>query len=94
MTYSKNDLLMYNIQFEKAAKNSLIQLFKRDYNRIIKKILLLSHNPRPKGCVKLKTSDNDWRIRIGNWRVIYEINDTMKIVRVLKIALRKDVYRN
>jgi len=53
----------------------------------------LSENPRPKGCKKLKGSDNDYRIRLGNYRIIYTIADYILIVTVIKIAHRKDAYR-
>ena len=55
-------------------------------------MLSLGSTPRPPGCKILKGSDK-WRIRIGNYRVIYEIEDDTKAVIVIKIAHRSDVYR-
>ena len=53
----------------------------------------LANDPRPSGCKKLQGSDNEYRIRIGNYRVIYTIADVVKIVTIIKIADRKDAYR-
>jgi len=53
----------------------------------------LSKNPRPFGCRKLSGSENDWRIRVGDYRVIYEIADANRIVRINRVRHRKEVYR-
>jgi mRNA interferase RelE/StbE len=54
----------------------------------------LRTNPRPPGVVKLAGDDNLWRIRIGDYRVVYEIHDNRLIVLVLRVAHRKDVSRS
>lgn len=54
---------------------------------------MLADDPRPTGVVKLAGDDNLWRIRIGNYRVVYEIYDDQLIVLVLRVAHRKDIYR-
>ncbi len=48
--------------------------------------------PRPGGCKKLKGGDNEWRIRVGDYRIVYEIDDTAKTVDVTPIAHRREVY--
>jgi mRNA interferase RelE/StbE len=53
----------------------------------------LANEPRPTGCRKLVGSENDWRVRVGNYRVIYEISDEVRIVRIQRIRHRKDSYR-
>jgi mRNA interferase RelE/StbE len=53
----------------------------------------LSKEPRPSGCKKLQGSENEYRIRIGNYRVIYTVADVVRIVTIIKIAHRKDAYR-
>ncbi len=53
----------------------------------------MSLNPRPPGVVKLEGDENLWRIRIGDYRVIYEIHDDRLVVVVLRVANRKDAYR-
>ncbi len=56
--------------------------------------MLLAENPRPEGVVKLKGYDDEYRIRIGDYRVRYEIDDEESIVVLLHCKHRKDVYRN
>jgi mRNA interferase RelE/StbE len=53
----------------------------------------LGNNPRPPGCRKLVGSKNDWRIRVGDYRVIYEIADAIRIVRVNRVRHHREVYR-
>jgi mRNA interferase RelE/StbE len=63
------------------------------YERIADKIQQLAENPRPDGVVKLKGTTNEYRIRIGNYRVRYEINDEALVVLLLQCKHRRDVYR-
>ncbi|MBL7718682.1 MAG: type II toxin-antitoxin system RelE/ParE family toxin [Flavipsychrobacter sp.] len=61
--------------------------------RIASEIDSLSDNPRPDGCKKLKGGQTDlWRIRVGNYRVVYRIDDTIYIVNVQRVGHRKDIY--
>jgi mRNA interferase RelE/StbE len=53
----------------------------------------LADNPRPPGCRKLVGSKNDWRIRVGDCRVLYEIADAIRVVRVNRVRHRRDAYR-
>jgi mRNA interferase RelE/StbE len=62
------------------------------YELIEERLLALRDNPRPPGCKKLKGRDG-WRIRAGNYRIIYDIDDARRIVTVATICHRKDVYR-
>ncbi|MEH2370162.1 type II toxin-antitoxin system RelE family toxin [Nostoc sp.] len=62
--------------------------------RIQTKIDDLADNPRPNGIVKLEDSDNGYRIRVGSYRVIYDIFDDVLLVSVVKVAHRKEVYRD
>jgi mRNA interferase RelE/StbE len=61
--------------------------------RIADAIEELRRNPRPAGVVKMAGDENLWRIRIGDYRVVYEIHDDRLIILVLRVAHRKDVYR-
>jgi mRNA interferase RelE/StbE len=63
------------------------------YESIEGRLLALSENPRPPGCKKLKDSDGDWRIRVGIYRVLYNIDDGRSTVTILRVRHRKDVYR-
>ncbi|HKV61038.1 MAG TPA: type II toxin-antitoxin system RelE/ParE family toxin [Candidatus Acidoferrum sp.] len=62
------------------------------YESIEERLLALSENPRPLGCKKLKDS-GDWRIRVGAYRVLYNIDDSRSTVTILRIRHRKEVYR-
>ena len=66
---------------------------KKDRRRIIKKIRSLSDNPHPRGSVKLSGKDK-YRLRQGNYRIIYSIEDDKLIVHIVKVGHRKDVYHN
>ena len=57
------------------------------------KIEALAENPRPPGARKLAGSEDDWRVRVGDYRVIYEISDKVRIVRIMKVKRRSVVYR-
>ena len=84
---------MYRVFLERAAEKDLERLSSRLHDRVIAAIQALSRNPRPPGCRKLMGTDNDWRIRVGDYRVIYEIVDTNRVVRVNRVRHRRDVYR-
>lgn len=83
----------YSIVFAPAALRQLRKLPKPDQKRIVREIEILEDDPRPHGIKKLQGTDNLWRIRIGDYRVVYEIQNAKLIVLVLRIAHRKDVYR-
>ncbi len=84
---------MYEVFLERAAERDLKRLSASDFQRIISHIRDLAGNPRPSGCHKISGSKNDWRIRIGDYRVIYEIDDNAKAVRVMRVRHRREVYR-
>lgn len=52
----------------------------------------LAGNPRPPGCKKLKGGDKEWRIRVGKYRIVYEIDDSARTVDVTRVAHRREVY--
>jgi len=62
------------------------------YERVRDAIRVLAEAPRPTGCLKL-TGRDGWRIRVGNYRVVYEIDDGGRMVTVLHIGHRRDIYR-
>ncbi|OGI20858.1 MAG: hypothetical protein A3B68_10035 [Candidatus Melainabacteria bacterium RIFCSPHIGHO2_02_FULL_34_12] len=82
----------YNIAFKPTAEKELNLIPIKFAEQIINKIRLLTHNSRPMGVKKLK-NNTSYRIRVGVYRVIYEIDDRNKIVTVYKIRHRKDIYR-
>ncbi len=85
--------MTYTVVIPKPVQKQLDDLPGNVYNRVIEHILGLKENPRPRGCVKLKGYDNEYRIRIGNYRVRYEILDGEGIVILLHCKHRKDIYR-
>ena len=84
---------MYEVYLERAAERDLRHLSSETFHRIIPRIKALSENPRPSGCRKITGSKNDWRIRIGDYRVIYEIDESSNIVRVMRVRHRREIYR-
>jgi len=84
---------MYRVFLERTAEKDLGLLSARLHDRIIGAIQALSRNPRPPGCRKLTGTDNHWRIRIGDYRVIYEIDAAVRVVRVNRVRHRREVYR-
>ena len=86
-------MIMYRVLLERSAEKDLARLASEVHDRIIAAIQALARNPRPPGCRKLTGSKNDWRIRVGDYRVIYEITDEIRVVRVNRVRHRREVYR-
>jgi mRNA interferase RelE/StbE len=84
--------MSYKIEILRRAQKELLQLPKGEYERTRDVIQNLSQDPRPQGCKKL-TRREGWRIRVGDYRVIYEIEDTQQAVTILHIGHRRDVYK-
>lgn len=84
--------MSYKIIIEKTAKKNLEKIRSPFFEAIDKKILALEINPRPHGCKKLKGRDA-WRIRVGDYRIIYKIKDDILQIIVIEIDDRKQVYR-
>ena len=84
---------MYEVYLERAAERDLRRLSAKVFRRIIPEIRALAENARPHGCRKITGSRNDWRIRIGDYRVIYEIDEKTNIIRVMRVRHRRQVYR-
>ncbi|TAK72016.1 MAG: type II toxin-antitoxin system RelE/ParE family toxin [Gammaproteobacteria bacterium] len=84
--------MKYEIEIERSALKALQKIPAMDRDKIIDAIEHLAFEPRPVGAKKLSGRDG-WRIRIGNYRVIYEIIDHTCYILVLDIGHRKDIYR-
>jgi mRNA interferase RelE/StbE len=82
----------YEISILRRAQKELADVSNPDYQRIRDAILALSENPRPANCKKLVGREG-WRIKVGSYRVIYEINDANEEITVLHIGHRRDIYR-
>ncbi len=82
----------YEIKFKKSVTKDFRVIPKKDVKKILDRINALSENPRMEGCVKL-TGSNVYRVRQGNYRIIYEIKDKILVVTVIKIGNRAGVYK-
>ena len=82
----------YAVKMKPSARKELEALPDSLLPRVVSKIESLAINPRPPGCKKLKVYRDQWRIRIGDWRVIYTIDDSNTLVSITRIAHRREVY--
>lgn len=83
---------MYKVIVSKTASKELADLPIQVVNRIIPAIKKLAEDPRPVGCKKLKGHQDTWRIRIGDYRVVYSVDDVVRIVDIRSVGHRKDIY--
>ena len=83
----------YKIEFRKSAEKDLRRLDSNTQTRIIRAISLLAANPRPSGCRKLVNARNAYRIRLGDYRVIYTVEDVVLVVAIESIRHRREAYR-
>jgi mRNA interferase RelE/StbE len=84
--------MTYAVEILRIAQKQLAKIDRQAQSRIIESIRRLSSDPRPPGCKKL-SGRPAWRIRVGSYRVIYEIHDDQLVVLVVSVGARKDVYR-
>jgi mRNA interferase RelE/StbE len=85
--------MTYEIIITKSIQKQLDNLPNNIQERVYDKISQLAEEPRPDGVVKLKGYDNEYRIRIGDYRLVYEIQDEQLIVLLLQCKHRRDVYK-
>ncbi len=84
----------YQIEWKRSARKELRKLPSNMIEKIMEEIETLGKNPFPSGCRKLSGSEQTWRIRIGNYRVIYDIFSSILVIEIIRVAHRKDVYRS
>ncbi len=82
----------YSLFILPRAQKELAQLNAGAFVRVRDAIRELANDPRPSGCLKL-TGRDGWRLRVGEFRVVYEIDDEHRLVTVLNVGHRRDVYR-
>ncbi len=82
----------YRIVFKQSVAKDLHPISKKDVQRILKRIDGLANDPRPVGAEKL-SGDEKYRIRQGNYRILYLIEDDIVTVTIIKVGHRRDVYR-
>ncbi|NMM41700.1 type II toxin-antitoxin system RelE family toxin [Pseudoalteromonas arctica] len=83
----------YRITFKKSVAKDLRVIPKNDIKKILSKIDTLAVNPRGEGCIKLSGQEN-YRVRQGLYRIVYEIKDDVLVVNVVKVAHRSQVYKS
>ncbi len=85
---------MYQIRYQINLAKKCKKFPLKDQNAIIKAIEGLQHNPRPEGVCKLKGYDDGYRIRVGNYRILYQIKDKILFVVIIDVEGRADIYKN
>ena len=84
---------MYRIHFASRAERAFRRLSPEVQRRLDPAILALANNPRPPGCVKLSSPDSLWRIRVGDYRIVYQIHDEALLILVFNVGHRREIYR-
>jgi mRNA interferase RelE/StbE len=82
----------YRLEVKRSTVREIGDLRKADCQRVVAKIQLLASNPRPNGCEKLSGAEK-YRIRQGDYRILNEIDDTTKVVTIVKVGNRREIYR-
>ena len=85
-------MAIYQIEWKRSALKDLKLIDRSIIPKILTCIELLAQNPRPPGVRKIQGSKNSFRIRVGDYRVIYEIRDTILMICVIRVRHRKSVY--
>lgn len=83
----------YEIEVSRTAEKQIRRLERADQRRVVRAIVALAREPRPRGSRKLQGYDDVFRIRVGTYRVIYSIEDRRLIIVILKVGHRRGVYR-
>lgn len=83
---------MYKLKIKKSAERDLKRLPKPLFIRLNQQILALRQEPRPSGVRKLQGKLEGWRVRVGDYRIVYQIDDADQIVTIVRVRHRRDVY--
>ena len=85
--------MSYQVIVPKPVQKQLDDLPDNIYQRVLRRLVALKDNPRPRDCVKLQSHDREYRIRIGDYRVRYEVDDAASTDLLLHCKHRRDAYR-
>ena len=85
--------MKYTIRLEARTRKTLDRLPGDLYGRVMRKLEALQENPRPVGVEKLSGVEDLYRVRVGDWRIVYAIRDRELVVIVIRIGHRREVYR-
>lgn len=84
----------YELHIERHAEKDLNKLEKSLFIQIAARIKELADNPHPQGSKKITGSQNDWRLRVGDYRVLYEIDNKTKTIKIMHVKHRREAYRD
>jgi mRNA interferase RelE/StbE len=87
-------MALYKIEWKRSATKELRQLPKNAIQKALSIVETLTNNPHPNASKKLSGTDNTYRIRFGDYRIIYNVMDQVLIIEVIRVGHRKDIYRN
>jgi mRNA interferase RelE/StbE len=82
----------YQLLYAPKAEREIAKLPRQVIPRVLAAALALATEPRPPGCRKLRDVPGAWRIRIGDYRILYEVDDAARVVRVARAGHRRDIY--
>ncbi len=85
--------MQYSISYVPSAAKVIRKLDKPTARRLLEAIEGLASDPRPPGCIQLKGGGGEFRIRVGDYRLVYDVKDDQLVVLVLRVGHRRDVYR-
>ena len=84
---------MYQIEVRDKARKQILKIPPPHFQRLRESINALAENPRPSGAIQLKGTTG-YRLRVGDYRILYEIDDTTQTIIIYRVKHRRDVYRN
>ena len=84
----------YRVEIARRAIKSIAKLPRKEQLRVRAAIDLLADDPRPPGCVAMAGEDSVYRVRIGDYRILYEVIDERLVIQVVRVGHRRDVYRS
>lgn len=85
--------MTYRVELARRAVKALSALARRDQQRIRAAIDLLADNPRPPGCAAMAGEARAYRVRVGQFRIVYEVFDDRLVIQVVRVGHRREVYR-
>ncbi len=83
----------YEVRIAKRVAKSLASLERRTQQRVRAAIELLADDPRPPACVAMQGEDSVYRVRVGDYRIVYEVLDEVLLIQVVRVGHRREVYR-
>ena len=84
---------LFRVEWKASVDGDLKKLHPSQIPQVVKKLELLAENPTPRGCKKLVATERTYRVRIGNYRIIYQVDYQEKVVMIYYIRHRKDAYK-